>query len=520
MSTATLIGISKVDPQWQSHVGTVVVGKDIMELLSSSMYVDPMSIFREYTQNSSDSIEDAVTSGILRSSRAGRVDITIDPTSRSIRIRDNGTGISENEFFKRLTAFGASAKRDSNARGFRGVGRLAGLGYCQELIFRSRTLGEANVCELKWDGKKIKQALKTPGFHGHLSELVNHAVTFRKVEAKGFPEHFFEVELQNVIRHKNDILLNSEVITAYLAQVAPVPFSPEFPFAERINNALSPHVSMCDFKIQIHGVEGQIYRSHRDICEMGNNIVSRYSDLELFELPAVDGSIAAVGWILHHDYLGAVPERSGVRGLRLRVGNIQVGDGSLLADLFPEPRFNSWTVGEIHIVDRRITPNGRRDHFEQNVHYYNLLNHLSPITRQIASRCRVSSIRRNALREFDRLFTSLQHDVSIIRQGAVTRNQKQELLDQCERTLEEIGRVAARTAVKDSSAELQKRIDKARGLVSKVATDCHRNRSLASVSPAKRRAYEEIVDLIYRCSPSKDAAKLLVDKILSSLGKV
>ncbi len=50
----------------------------------------------------------------------------------------------------------------------------------------------------------------------------------------------------------------------------------------------------------------------------------------------------------------------------------------------PETRFNGWAVGEIHVVDRRIVPNGRRDHFEQNAHYTNLVNQLGPIAREIA----------------------------------------------------------------------------------------------------------------------------------------
>ena len=58
-----------------------------------------------------------------------------------MKITDNGTGIPHAEFAERLTAFGASKKRGTGARGFRGVGRLAGIGYCQELVFRSRVAG-------------------------------------------------------------------------------------------------------------------------------------------------------------------------------------------------------------------------------------------------------------------------------------------------------------------------------------------------------------------------------------------
>ena len=67
----------------------------------------------------------------------------------------------------------------------------------------------------------------------------------------------------------------------------------------------------------------------------------------------------------------------------MRSGNIQIGTNGILEDLFIETRFNSWCVGEIHVIDSRIIPNGRRDHYEQNVHYTNLINQLSPIAREI-----------------------------------------------------------------------------------------------------------------------------------------
>ena len=42
----------------------ITVGKDILELLTSEMYLDPLTIYREYIQNSVDSIEKAVSKGL------------------------------------------------------------------------------------------------------------------------------------------------------------------------------------------------------------------------------------------------------------------------------------------------------------------------------------------------------------------------------------------------------------------------------------------------------------------------
>ena len=126
------------------------------------MYVDPMSIYREYVQNAADSIDEARESGVLVGREPGRVDFTFDSDARTVKIRDNGTGLRAADFAQRLTSFGASIKRGRGNRGFRGVGRLAGLGYCQELIFRSRAKGETSTSELRWDCRKLKSVLRAP----------------------------------------------------------------------------------------------------------------------------------------------------------------------------------------------------------------------------------------------------------------------------------------------------------------------------------------------------------------------
>src|SRR5579859_687339 len=126
-----LVSLQAKLPQWKKPTHEIFIGKDVLELLSTSMYVDPLTVYREYIQNAADAIEQAIEQG----SDAGSVEITIDPTGRSVRIRDDGTGIRGSEFASRLTSIGASEKRGGQARGFRGVGRLAGLGYARELIF-------------------------------------------------------------------------------------------------------------------------------------------------------------------------------------------------------------------------------------------------------------------------------------------------------------------------------------------------------------------------------------------------
>ena len=139
----TISAIS-ITPKTKTLVDSdIVIGKDILELLANAMYVDPLTIYREYIQNAADSIDEARTAGL--SMDDPHIVINLDHSSRTVRIRDNGLGIPNAEFVQRITAIGASHKRGTDLRGFRGVGRLSGLGYCHELVFRGKAEGDAKI---------------------------------------------------------------------------------------------------------------------------------------------------------------------------------------------------------------------------------------------------------------------------------------------------------------------------------------------------------------------------------------
>src|SRR5438128_2124918 len=167
------------------------------------------------------------------------------------RLPTTAPGIAHGEFAERLTAFGASKKRGQGARGFRGVGRLAGIGYCQELVFRSRIPGEAKVSEIRWNCRRLKTILRFSEEHHDLREAVGQVVELRRVPAVNVPERFFEVEMRGIIRHRNDQLLSAAAINSYLAQVAPVPFRDDFPFRDRILNHLGSQGRLGDLQILI-----------------------------------------------------------------------------------------------------------------------------------------------------------------------------------------------------------------------------------------------------------------------------
>lgn len=375
----------------------ITVGKDVLELLSSAMYVDPLTIYREYVQNAADAIDDARDETLLDPSDPGRVDIAIDVEERSIRIRDNGSGIPAEKAASVLLSIGASRKRGTKARGFRGVGRLAGLAYARQLTFRTRSRGDSQVTEVTWDCLKLKSTLRDISQTDDLPGVMERIVTIAEIDGDDYPEHFFEVELSQVVRLRKDVLLNPQLVEAYLSQVAPVPFSKDFSVAAAITEHLTGHVRMADLEIRIGETGVPLQRPHGDQFSVSETVTDELNDIQLLQVES-DGEVVAVGWFMHHGYKGHIGIKAQIGGLRLRAGNIQVGTTDLLDEIFPEVRFNGWCVGEIHVVDPRILPNARRDNFEQNVHYLNLVGELLPHGRNLAKHCRTASVERQKLR--------------------------------------------------------------------------------------------------------------------------
>jgi molecular chaperone HtpG len=449
----------------------------------------------------------------------GRVDITIDSGNRIVRIRDNGSGVARKDFGRKLTAIGASAKRGTPARGFRGVGRLAGLGYAQELIFRSRIAGEPLVSELRWDCRRLKTALRSAEADSGVRELIRSVVSIQRIDAGEYPERFFEVELKGIVRLKSDRLMSPVAVGEYLSQVAPVPFAPEFKFGAEITAALRSLVALGELDLRVDGFDTPIYRPHRNEFVVDDKHTIAFEGMDIIEIPGIDGEVAAVAWILHHEYEGAVPNGTLVKGLRLRSGNVQVGDHALLEELYPEPRFNVWSVGEIHVIDRRIVPNGRRDHFEQNAHFHNLINQLSPTARDIARRCRTSSVKRKWLREFELHRDTVRETIGIIKQGSVGKPERERLALSAEQALLQMGKIAGMDVlVSHGGEEAQATIRALKGHLGKVMKDeVAVSSPLMRLPKVQRKTYEHFFELIYQCSANRVAAKALIDRILLQL---
>ena len=128
---------------------TGLSGAGLLGLVTTGMYGDPLSMYREYIQNSADA-----ASGSGLPGRA-RVNITVDVTGRRIRIGDNGPGLAREKAVERLLPIGRSDKRLGTDRGFRGIGRLAALAFAKTVSFTTRARGDESVTRVTWHSDRL-----------------------------------------------------------------------------------------------------------------------------------------------------------------------------------------------------------------------------------------------------------------------------------------------------------------------------------------------------------------------------
>lgn len=367
-----------------------IVGGDILRLITAGMYDNPLVLFREYLQNAADSVASS-------DHREGAVQIDIDPVEARLTITDNGPGLSHAEAIRRLIPIGNSLKDPRIDRGLRGIGRLASLAFADDVHFTTRTAGSDRITRVSWSGHTLREP--------RLQELdaaaaIVECTRVRSLPGDGWPDHFFQVTVEHVTRHAASTLLNRDAVRNYIAQVCPVPFSADFPLAGEVTDFLSEHTDHFVFDVRLGLDELPIQRPFGNALPLTETYAAPFEHLETRVIPRLDDpGAAAVLWLAHTPYAGSIPRHLGLRGLRARSGNIQVGADDVFRDLFHETRFNGWCVGEVHIADSRIIPNGRRDYFEPGPHLRNLENHIGAIAHEISALCRRASSHRNRLRQ-------------------------------------------------------------------------------------------------------------------------
>lgn len=261
----------------------------------------------------------------------------------------------------------ADSEKDRNTdKGFRGIGRLAGLGYCDTLIFRTTVKDEDKESVIKWDGVRLKEIVADSSLHPSSDELIEMITDVSYVNAKK-EDHFFEVIMEDVIFESDD-LLDAEQVIHYLQAVAPVPYANYFSFYEKIYEfAKNEGFKIDEYTVLVNG--NQLFKPYRmRLYEGASEKPKQYDeiyDVKFEKFLASDGTLVAWLWYGVAKYEKYIPVINDMRCIRLRKENIQIGDENTLGypRYFKESRGNGYFIGELFVLDNRLIPNARRDYF-------------------------------------------------------------------------------------------------------------------------------------------------------------
>jgi len=441
----------------------VEVGKYTLESLTTGMYEQPLIIYREYIQNAVDSLEEATRRDLLASLNM-RINISVDTDERAIRITDNGVGIPERSAVRVLMSVGSSEKLHDVNRGFRGIGRLGGLSYCKILCFETSAAGEDVATCVTFDCGELKRLL-VPGNEDRLSmtEVIEKVTGVQTLHAER-NEHYFVVTMLGV--DPGTGLLDAERVMEYLPQVAPVGYDPNFYLSKTIKTYLKGMgVELTEFPIFIDFGNA---RPQPLVKPFIRHYTAGRSDtqvdvygVKMFAVPSLSGELLAVGWYADTEWPGTIHDDR-IRGLRLRKGNIQIGDERTLNGIFKQPRFNGWSQGEVFVLSERLIPNARRDQFEQNDAYHELMDALTenvgvPLSATIyeASRVRNDPVKKVAA-EGQRAIEAAE---KAMQSGFTSSVDKKRLQERVEQSLDTLAGIAQKRSETAKAPEIQKTLN-------------------------------------------------------------
>ena len=478
----------------------LIIGKHILDTLSIGMYNNPLMLFREYIQNSVDAIDQLARSrkGYVKNSR---IEININGRARSITIQDNATGIKAKDALRKLHDIGRSSKKAKTNRGFRGIGRLGGLGYCDELRFITKARNESIYSVSKWDCAKLRKLISNNNDSLDAIKLVKNVAELSQYKyTKNKRDHFFIVEMYNV-RSSRNVLLDVPIIKSYLSQVVPVPFKDDFSHKGEIEKTLKSKISNYKtYEIFVNGE--QVFKPYIDSVKVGDRKTDRIKNIDFVEFSNGNGTLT-FGWIANLELLGRVSSAGLVDGVRLRSGNILVGDKDLLCDYFRERRFNSYLVGELHVVDHRLVLNSRRDDFEDSQHkeefYNSFIKEIGlPFSRKIREVSEGRSQNRKKLLNNKLIGTAK----NIISNGYIAERQKEEIIVELARLKDDIN---------------GKDIDNLLALLNTSVHFLDLKKRKAKISSQKKIMLKSMFDIVYKECTNKEQAGKIVNKIVKQI---
>jgi molecular chaperone HtpG len=491
----------------QTETGGIKTGARLLETLTSALYADPIVVFREYVQNAIDSF---ITSS---QQRDFKIDINLSFNDRKIIIRDNGDGISNSSFDNTMMSLGKSSKKGIQI-GFRGIGRLAGLSFCDKLQFRNRDNQNGTLQNFSLDGKEYRKILsEIDGGSLSLDDVMERIKSSSTQENSDSEEWSFEVALLDVSdelldciyadkRRHNRITvqsgINSESFSEStkptdnfinaISMLLPVPYAEGFSrrdeIVQRYKDWIGGDICKREFKIFINGE--QLFKPFNIDTAMDFCIIPmRIKDLcKKADVQSQDAKIIGLLW-MSFDYVFKSMKKN--FGIAVRSKNMLVRGGSVLAEEAANSRDAITTygqylsaikgvTGELLLETDLLSDNSRRDWFNVDANSLQLREQLCHLMNRMHNyRYKISRYMHNDRR------TDIEKQQVIEAYRELVADKSNDIVKSIERYMDDI-------VQKENAGEKDDKADV---------------RDILGYTMAQKRFYRELMLLIYKYFESR-----------------
>lgn len=242
------------------------------------------------------------------------------------------------------------------------------MAYCETLSFTAKFRGENVISRLECSGGILRQFLqdRESGIKRcTASEVLAMINNFSEERTDDTDAHYFIVELEKVNDENRTLLDSYADVKDYLSFTAPVPYSITFdPFTAEIYR----HAEELGFRIDEYDIflnDEQLFKPYGSTYHTKNGD-DRISRLEFHDIRDKNGNLTAWMWFGVSSFRGQIDRRNYLMwGIRIRKGNIQIGNEFTMRRFFKEGRGNRYFIGELFCVSDDLVPNARRDYFNE-----------------------------------------------------------------------------------------------------------------------------------------------------------
>lgn len=421
------------------------VGAGILNIITESLYDNPIVVFREYVQNSMDSILKCETNVNER-------EIRIWNSEGNLFFLDNGNGIKREIFKDEMLKIGASSKKKQRNLGYKGIGRLSGVPYCKKLVFINLydyVNGKAQIYRID---SELYDSIKNDDSYSNLSfvDLMDKIGTYEEdIDIKAYTMIYSELQrYDEVLKNSNtgfivflqgiSVVLNNTIqdkgFFQELQWLLPVDFSEDLYEAEEGEEGEEEKKKELFEELTTEEVEGVVPASYCRIYYDDKQVLRPITKEMLRDYVCKSNFKYAVGFHTFNGDKISIDKNNSFSGIRIYIDNMLLCDeNELLQSLDHYGLLAHTSNGQlqsvrgigalIYITDKvNISANARRTFIEVtdndsleflkilaefvNTIYdtrYALSNYISAKSKQQANAERVNKLRMVALENLRKL---------------------------------------------------------------------------------------------------------------------